>query len=235
MAIDGVCRLLSSAPSSFFCHLRCFFQSLGPSFLVGGDWNAKHTTWGARLTTPKERTLLSALRGCHCTYYSPGEPTYWPTDHHRIPDLLDFFVARGVAANYIRVEFIFELSSDHSPIIATVGAHALPRVVPPTLTTNHTDWDAFRAYIVAHIDLNLRIKQRSELDDATHQFTTLLQDAAWHSTHPPRTPPAPGNTTPLHIRNLVTEKRRARSRWQRSRNQGDRAIYNRLKRNLQAA
>ena len=45
----------------------------------------------------------------------------------------------------------------------------------------------------------------------------------------------PGNTTPLHIRNLVTEKRRARSRWQRSRNQGDRAIYNRLKRNLQAA
>jgi hypothetical protein len=41
--------------------------------------------------------------------------------------------------------------------------------------------------------------------------------------------------TPLHIRNLVADKRRARSRWQRSQNQGDRAIYNRLKRNLQAA
>ena len=52
---------------------------------------------------------------------------------------------------------------------------------------------------------------------------------------PPRTPLAPVNTTPLHIRNLVAEKRRARSRWQRSRNQGDRAIYNRLKRNLQTA
>ena len=117
------------APSS--ATYAAFFQSLGPRFLVGGDWNAKHTTWGARLTTPKGRTLLSALRGCHCTYYSTGEPTYWPTDHHRIPDLLDFFVARGVAANYIRVESIFELSSDHSPIIATVGTHALLRVVPP--------------------------------------------------------------------------------------------------------
>jgi hypothetical protein len=46
---------------------------------------------------------------------------------------------------------------------------------------------------------------------------------------------APVNATPLHIRKLVADKRRARSRWQRSRNQGDRTIYNRMKRNLQAA
>jgi hypothetical protein len=97
--------------------------------------------------------------------------------------LLDFFVARGVAANYIRVESVFELFSDHSPIVATVGAHVLPRAVPPTLTTNHTNWDVFRAYINARIDLKLRIMQRGKLDDATHHFTTLLQDAAWHSTH----------------------------------------------------
>ena len=73
------------------------------------------------------------------------------------------------------------------------------------------------------------------MDDATHHFTTLLKDAAWHSSSPPRTPLAPVHSTPFHIRNLVTDKRRARSRWQRSRIQGDRAIYNRLKRNLQAA
>jgi hypothetical protein len=103
---------------------------------------------------------------------------------------------------------VFDLSSDHTPIIATVGAHALPRVVPPTLTINHTDWDVFRTYIAAHIDLNLRIKQRSELDEATHNFTTLLQDAAWHSTHHPRAPQAPVNTTPLHAHNLVTDKLR---------------------------
>ena len=220
------------APSS--ATYTAFFQSLGPRFIVGGDWNAKHTAWGARLITPKGRTLLSAIRDCHCTTFSMGEPTYWPTDHHRIPDLLDFFVARGVAANFVRVESVFELSTDHSPIIATVGVYAHPRVVPPTLTTKHTDWDAFRSYITAHIDLNLRIKNSSELDDATHRFTTLIQDAAWHST-PPRASPVPANATPLHIRNLVTEKRRARSRWQRSRNQGDRAIYNRLKRTLQTA
>jgi hypothetical protein len=108
-------------------------------------------------------------------------------------------------------------------------------VVPHTLATHHTDWNAFRAYITDHIDLNLRIKQRSELDDTTHYFTTLLQEAAWHSTHPHRTPSAPVNTTTLHIRDLVALKRRVHSRWQCSRNQGDRVIYKRLKRNLRPA
>jgi hypothetical protein len=45
--------------------------------------------------------------------------------------LLDFFVARGVAANYIRVESVFELSSDYSPVFAIVGAHVLSRAVSP--------------------------------------------------------------------------------------------------------
>ena len=155
-----------------------FFRSLGRRVLVGGGWNAKHTTWDARLITPKGRNLLSANCGCYGNYFRTGEPTYWTTDHHRLPDLLDFFVARGIAAKFIRVEPVFELSSDHSPILATVGDHVLPRVVSPTLTTNHSDWDACCAYITTHIDLHLRIKQRSELDDATHHFATLLQDAA---------------------------------------------------------
>jgi len=99
---------------------------------VTGTPKAPHTTHHTRLITPKGRTFLSAIPECHCTYYSTGELTYWPTDHQRIPDLLDFFVARRVAANSTRVESIFELSSDHSPIIATVGTH-IPRVVPPNL------------------------------------------------------------------------------------------------------
>jgi hypothetical protein len=117
------------APSS--TTYAALFQSQGTRFLVGGEWNAKRTSWGAPLITPKGHTLLSAICGCYCTYFSTGEPTYWPTDHRSIPDLLDFFVARGVAANYIRVESVFELSSDHSPVVATVGAHVLPRAVPP--------------------------------------------------------------------------------------------------------
>ena len=178
---------------------------------------------------------FSAISGNNCTHYSIGEPTYWPTNPRRLFDLLDFFVARGMAADYVRVEPVYELSSDHSPIIATVDAHVLPRIPRPALTTQHNNWEEFRSCINAHITLTLRLKERRKLDNATHQFTTLLQKADWHPTPPSRAPAVPSSGTPLHIRDLVLENRRSRSRWQRSHNQGDRAIYNRLKRKLHTA
>jgi hypothetical protein len=103
-----------------------------------------------------------------------------------MPDLLVFLVARGIPANYIQVESAFELSSDHSPVIATIGASAINKAAIPMTTTTHTNWDMFRAYINEHINLCLRIKECAELDEATQYFTTLLQEAAWHSTPPPR-------------------------------------------------
>ena len=94
-----------------------------------------------------------------------------------------FFVAWGVVANSVRIESVFELSSDHSPIIATIGPQVFHRVVPTTLVTHNTDWNVFRVYISDHINFNSRIKQYSELNDETHYFTNILQEAAWHSTH----------------------------------------------------
>jgi len=211
------------------------FRSLGSRFLIGGDWNAKHTAWGARLITPKGRNLFKALSSYNCQYFSTGGPTYWPTDLTKLPDLLDFLVARGIPATSIQIESVLELSSDHSPVVATIGASATNKAAFPTLATAHTNWDMFRAYINERINLRLRIKERAELDEATQYFTTLLQAAAWHSTPPSFAKSKPVNNTPLHIRELIAEKRRSRGRWQRSRNQGDRLIYNRLKRKLQTA
>jgi hypothetical protein len=57
-----------------------FFQSLGTKFLIGGDWDAKHKEWDARLTTPKGRNLLYAINRQNCNYLSTGELTYWPSN-----------------------------------------------------------------------------------------------------------------------------------------------------------
>ena len=205
-----------------------FFRSLGSRFLIGGDWNAKHTAWGARLITRKGRFLFNAITSYNCHYFSTGEPTQWPTDLTKLPDLLDFLVARGVPTNHIQVEPVFELSSDHSPVIATIGASTTNKAASPKLTTTHTNWDMFRAYINEHINLHLRIKDCAELDKVTQYFTPLLQAVAWHSTPPPRARTKPADTTPFHIPELIAEKQCSRGRWQRSRNQGDRIIYNRL-------
>ena len=47
-----------------------FLRHLGLRFIAGGDWNAKHTDWVSRLTTPKGRNLLQSITHHDCSYLS---------------------------------------------------------------------------------------------------------------------------------------------------------------------
>jgi hypothetical protein len=84
-------------------------------------------------------------------------------------------------------------------------------------------------------DWKAKLKQPDDIDVAVNSFTCLIQEAAWKSTPP--TPPGnePLSSTPLHIRKLVAEKRRARNRRQRSRNPIDKREYNQCTRHLRVA
>jgi hypothetical protein len=212
------------------CTLLSFLK-----FILGGDWNAKHTNWGSRITAPKGRNFLQSITNYNCSYLSTGEPTYWPSDPNKTQDPLDFFVFKSTATNYIQIAANWDLSSDHTPIITTLSTHILCKPKAPRLITSKTDWNAFRIHTVERIKLNIKLKQPDNIDEAVHSHTCLIKEAAWKST--PLTPPGnePTNSTPLYIRKLVTEKRRARNRWQRSRNPLDKREYNQLTRHLRAA
>jgi hypothetical protein len=77
-------------------------ESYGSKYLIGDDWNAKHSQWGARLITPKGRNLLEAMNRQNCNYLSTGEPTYWPSDYNKLPDLLDFFIYKSITTTTFR-------------------------------------------------------------------------------------------------------------------------------------
>jgi hypothetical protein len=67
-----------------------FFNTLGHRFLSGGDYNAKHQMWGSRINNPRGRQLARAMLDNNLNPISTAEPTYWPTDLNKLPDLLDF-------------------------------------------------------------------------------------------------------------------------------------------------
>ena len=69
-----------------------FFDTLGPKFIAGGDFNSKHIYWGSRLINPKERNLYKEISSKDYNTLSTMKPTYWPSDPNRLPDLLDFFI-----------------------------------------------------------------------------------------------------------------------------------------------
>jgi hypothetical protein len=52
------------------------FKNIGNRFIIGGDFNAKHTHWGSKLITTKGRELLKAINEYKCEVISTGKPTY---------------------------------------------------------------------------------------------------------------------------------------------------------------
>jgi len=95
-----------------------FLEDLGNRFIASGDYNAKYTQWVSRLTSPKGRKLLKGIDTMNLSIISTDEPTYWPTDSKKFPDLLDFGITRSIPKSSCKsTEPCLDLSSDHSPVI----------------------------------------------------------------------------------------------------------------------
>jgi len=162
----------------------------------------------------KRRNLWRAMSDSNYDYISNDAPTYWPTDPRKLPDLLDFFVSHGLPRNNRQIHSNYDLSSDRTPVIVSLSTAAIDKTLPPKLTTRKTEWNIFQHYLEEDTNLNIRLKSPADLDQAAHYFTTLVQKAAWFST-PAQKQQAPFiPNTPLHIRQLVAAKRRARRVWQ---------------------
>jgi hypothetical protein len=50
--------------------------------------------------TTKGKELAKLVQHNSYPYISSRTPTYWPTDPAKVPDLLDFFVTKGISPGY---------------------------------------------------------------------------------------------------------------------------------------
>jgi hypothetical protein len=163
-------------------HFESFFETLGSRFIAGGDYNCKHTMWGSLLVTTKGRELLQTIRNKHYTFLSTGSPTYWPTDVHKILDVLDFFITYGISTAYTEITPSYDLTSDHSPIIATVSTTIIYRHVSPRLHSSKTNWDTYRHILQERTNLSVKLQDDTDIERESSNLINLLQQAAKEST-----------------------------------------------------
>ncbi|KAL1110565.1 hypothetical protein AAG570_008093 [Ranatra chinensis] len=166
---------------------------------------------------------------------SPDNPTYWPTHPNRLPDVLDFFITSGLRGVHSLSQVLNDLSSDHSPVLLTTSLDPILELPPPILTPGYTDWNYFAQSLDSVIDLRVPLKTPEDLDEAVQEFTLAVQRTARTSSQPP-TPKynTQSINLPQHIRLLITHKRRARSKWQRTRYPSDRQHYEQLAHELRS-
>jgi hypothetical protein len=93
----------------------------------------------------------------------------------------------------------------------------------------------FQPYITWNIDLTLRLQTKTELEEAVDYVTNLIQGAAWKAIPPGHKMTPEKHNVPVHIRHLITEKSRARSKWLRRRYPRDKTTLNSLTHRLTEA
>uniref|UniRef100_A0A1B0D7Y4 Endonuclease/exonuclease/phosphatase domain-containing protein n=1 Tax=Phlebotomus papatasi TaxID=29031 RepID=A0A1B0D7Y4_PHLPP len=143
-----------------------FFNTLGPKFVAAGDWNAKHPQWGSRLTSPRGRELFHAMQSKNYVHLSTGQPTYWPSDPQKRPDVIDFGVAGGINPTRCKLTSSLDLTSDHTPVILDLLTRAEVYERSCTLYNKYTDWNVFREDLDDRLMIPNSITSPSELDSA---------------------------------------------------------------------
>jgi hypothetical protein len=204
---------------------------LGPKFIAGGDYNSKHTLWGSRFK--KSRELSQLIKAKNYSFLSTGTPTYRPAGGNKIPDLLDFFVTNGIPSKYTDIQSSYDLYSDHFPTTATLSKSVIVRKPTPRLHNSKTNWDTYRQIIQDKANLSIKLKEHDDIELETNNLLNLLQRAA-KEVIPNSDPQRTTNNIPYKIKELVAEKRKARSIWQRTHTPDSMRMYNRTSNKLKS-
>jgi hypothetical protein len=158
-------------------HYELFFSTLGPRFMAGGDYNSKHTICGSRITTTKGRELYNLSQKKNYSFSTTGNPTYWPVYPNKQLDLLDFITHR-ISSTCTAMEPSYDLSSDHSPVIATISTSPIYVQLITMLHNSQTHQSNYRTKLHEGINLHISLKSCTEVEDVTNNFISLLQEAA---------------------------------------------------------
>jgi len=210
-------------------HFENFFNSLSQYFINGGDLNAKHQSWGCHITNPKGQSLLKAVNNKQLSILAPPNPTYWPSSHRKRPDILDIFVTKVPPNLNHMVNNLLDPCSDHSPVLLCIDASPHLQSSNPSLINGIMNWEQFRDITNQNIKLNFRLKCPNDIDDDVFNLTQIIQTAAWNSITQTKNNNNHNHLSILtHFRELITQKRRARARWQRTKLPSDKSTYNKL-------
>ena len=212
-----------------------FFKELGHRFIACGDYNAKHPWWGSRSPTPspRGRQLYEAMQKNHLFTLSTGEPTYWPSDKHKLPDLIDFAVVKGINPNYFTAKSCLDLSSDHSPVIITLNTKIQSNKKISQLYNKKTNWTKYKEFLNNSLSCNISLKTPDELENAIENLNIQIHKAIFEaSPQCIKSSNNYNNNISKKILDKIHEKRTIRKIWQKTRTKNNKTKLNKVTKDL---
>jgi hypothetical protein len=137
-------------------------------------------------------------------------------DIKKSPDLLDFYIFKGLSHNSLIIRPNLEWASDHTPIIATISTHIVTHRKAAKLHSSPKNWEAFRTQIEENLRLNIPLKTAKYIEEVIAEFTNVTQKAAWTAT-PEDKPQSIYPEYPWKVKDPIKKKQKFRRRLNMSR------------------
>lgn len=189
------------------------------NFLIGGDFNGRHSLWGCQRSNCWGNILFDTINSENLQVLYPNHPTYIPSDPRRQPSTLDLFVT-NITNNISAATVINDLSSDHLPIKISLNKN-IQTIQRYYYNYNKANWPRFSSYIKRNLsssnDSSLNIEQ---IDSKVASFNDCIKAAITHSIPLKETKPIK-TVLPEHIKNLIQIRNVYRRNWKRFRDTSD--------------
>lgn len=189
------------------------------NFLVAGDFNAHHHSWGC---------INFNVRGVHLRRWidhklahviSPPSPTCYVG---RNPSVIDFGIACNIPFSH-SCNVINDLSSDHLPVKIRFDVESMSTDDTRSLTTH---WDNYRHLLSQDGYPDWPVDSRENAELAIRRFRDSLL-LAFARASKPRTHRVDYYKLPAPIRELIRERNQTRRDWQSSRDPALKTLLNR--------
>lgn len=177
---------------------------------------------------PKVESSIKATNVEKCDFVSLYKSTYWSGDKEKVPDLISFFIMKGISNSYLEVDNIDDLTLDYVWMIMRISATVIRKRKRQVFINKFTDWDKFREELDGLIDLKVKLKITNELDVQAQNLTNAMHRVDKISTPTPKNTMVQETYYPLEIREMISKRRKAQRIWQLCRNPSDKNAFNRI-------
>jgi hypothetical protein len=120
------------------------------------------------------------------------------------------------------------------PNIMTISTSIATHITTTRLHTSITDWNQYKTVIRDKLTTKLKLKTREDIEVSTPELIDIMQQAVKTAT-PVKNSPRQVKYLPSLIKQLVTQKRRDRARWQETHTPEDRRHFKNANNKLRGA
>ncbi|KAL7726432.1 hypothetical protein ACLKA6_004572 [Drosophila palustris] len=213
------------------------FLGLGPRFIIGGDFNARHGFWGCQKSCKRGRAIANLSQSQNWNILATGAPTYFPYGRRGSPSNLDFAIYKGIPDRNLFMESRLDLSSDHLPLIAFLQHDVVYLRNRVSLLPKKTNMLLFQRKLERILDADRSFQSPGDIDDGIDHLNQCIEviSADFQNRDPVSINPL-SRIFPLsgEALALLEEKRRVRRRWLRNGNFEDNRAWKLLSRRLRS-